>query len=64
MIARLWHGWTSRDNADRYEELLKSEVLPDIHRIKGYGGAHLLRREAGDEVEFITLEVIPKLVDK
>jgi len=55
MITRLWHGWTSRENADRYEALLKSEVLPGIHRIKGYGGAHLLRREVGDEVEFITL---------
>ena len=55
MIARLWHGWTSRENADRYEALLKSEVLPGIHRIEGYGGARLLRREVGEEVEFITL---------
>lgn len=55
MISRLWHGWTTRANARAYEELLKSEILPGIHRIKGFRGAHLLRRDAGDEVEFVTL---------
>ncbi len=28
MIGRLWHGWTSRENAEAYETLLRSEVLP------------------------------------
>ena len=46
MIARLWHGWTTRENADAYEALLRSEVLPGIHRIPGYHGAYLLRRDA------------------
>ncbi|HXE75569.1 MAG TPA: antibiotic biosynthesis monooxygenase [Candidatus Xenobia bacterium] len=55
MIARLWHGWTTRENADAYEALLRREVLPGIHRIPGYKGAHLLRRDAGREVEFVTL---------
>lgn len=55
MIARLWHGWTTRENADAYEALLRSEVLPGIHRIPGYHGAYLLRREAAPEVEFVTL---------
>src|SRR5512135_3208125 len=55
MIARLWHGWTTRENADAYEALLRSEVLPGIHRIPGYHGAYLLRREAAPEVEFATL---------
>jgi heme-degrading monooxygenase HmoA len=55
MIARLWHGWTSRENADAYEALLRSEVLPGIHRVPGYHGAYLLRRDAGQEVEFVTL---------
>jgi heme-degrading monooxygenase HmoA len=58
-ILRIWHGWTSAQNADAYEQLLRSEVLPAIHRIQGYRGAWLLRRadterEAG-EVEFITI---------
>ena len=55
MIARLWHGWTTSDNADAYEELLRAEVLPGIHRVEGYRGAYLLRREADEGVEFATL---------
>lgn len=55
MIARLWHGWTTRENADAYEALLRGEVLPGIHRVPGYHGAYLLRRDAGQEVEFVTL---------
>jgi heme-degrading monooxygenase HmoA len=30
-------------------------VLPGIHRVDGYRGAYLLRRDAGDEVEFVTV---------
>lgn len=55
MIARIWHGWASGENADRYEALLRAEILPGIHRIEGYGGAYLLRREADGEAEFITV---------
>ena len=55
MIARLWHGWTTPENAAAYEALLRSEVLPGIHRIPGYHGAYLLRRDADPEVEFVTL---------
>jgi heme-degrading monooxygenase HmoA len=57
MIARIWHGWTTRENADAYEKLLRGEILLDIARrnMPGYKGAELLVREAGDEVEFITL---------
>ena len=25
MIARVWHGWTSRENADAYETLLDAQ---------------------------------------
>ncbi|HEY7617247.1 MAG TPA: antibiotic biosynthesis monooxygenase [Terriglobales bacterium] len=55
MIGRLWHGWTTRENADAYEQLLRGRVLPGIERVKGYEGAHVLRRDAGEEVEFITI---------
>ena len=54
MIARIWHGWARGRNADSYEELLRKEVLPGIHRIEGYLGGYLLRRE-GEEVEFVTV---------
>ena len=56
MISRIWHGWTKRENTDKYEKLLRADVLPGIHRIRGYNGAYLLRREAANnEVEFITI---------
>ncbi len=55
MIARLWHGWTKPENANEYEGLLRTVVLPGIHRIPGYNGAWLMRRRVGPEVEFITL---------
>jgi hypothetical protein len=32
MISRIWHGWTTHENADKYERLLRAEVLPGIHR--------------------------------
>jgi len=61
MIARLWHGWTTRANAPAYETLLREEVLPGIHRVAGYHGAYLLRRETGEEVEFVTLTLFDSL---
>jgi heme-degrading monooxygenase HmoA len=57
MISRIWHGWTSPENADAYETLLKSEIFTGIQKreIPGYGGIQLLRRESGQEVEFVTV---------
>jgi heme-degrading monooxygenase HmoA len=55
VISRFWRGWTTSDNADAYEELLRAEILPGIHRIDGYKGAYLLRRDVEDGVEFVTL---------
>ena len=52
MIARQWHGWTSRDNADAYQELFRSRGS-NVHGEDGSMGAYLLRRDDGDEVEFI-----------
>jgi hypothetical protein len=49
MISRLWHGWTTRANADAYEALLRREILPGIQRVKGFKGAHLLRRDGKDK---------------
>jgi heme-degrading monooxygenase HmoA len=56
MISRIWHGWTAVEDAGRYESLLRADVLPGIHRISGYTGAYLLRREAANnEIEFLTI---------
>ncbi len=57
MISRIWHGWTTLVNADRYETLLKEEIFVGIQnrRIRGFKGIQLLRRQVGDEVEFVTI---------
>ena len=57
MIFRIWHGWTTPENADRYEALLKEEIFPGIasKNISGYRGIQLLRRHLNNEVEFMTI---------
>jgi len=57
MICRVWHGWTTPGNADAYEALLRSEIFQGIaeRRMPGYHGIDLLRRPAGERVEFVTL---------
>lgn len=57
MIARAWHGWTTRALADSYEGLLKGEVFPGIFakRIPGFLRIELFRRELEHETEFMTV---------
>jgi antibiotic biosynthesis monooxygenase (ABM) superfamily enzyme len=57
MIVRIWHGWTAPENADKYEMLLKEEIFVAIQsrHIPGYKSIQLLRRAAGEEVEFVTI---------
>ena len=55
MIARLWRGWTSRENAEPYERFLREQMFPSMQRVAGFRGAELLRRDAGDEVAFVTI---------
>ena len=57
MICRTWNGWTTRENADAYDHIVRTEVLPGIAamNITGFRGAHVLRRDLEDEVECTTL---------
>ena len=57
MIARIWHGWTTPQNAGKYETLLKEEIFAGIQdrHIRGFRGIQLLCREINGEVEFITI---------
>lgn len=55
MIARIWHGYTKPEHDDAYESMLKPELLPGISKVQGYKGSYLLRRRAGNEIEFITI---------
>ena len=57
MIARIWHGYTTIDNADKYEHLLKEQIIVEIENknVKGYKGIQLLKRDLQTEVEFTTI---------
>ena len=63
MISRIWHGWTTPDNADKYEALLKEEIFVGIQnrRIRGFKGIQLFRRQVDDEVEFVTIMLFDSL---
>jgi heme-degrading monooxygenase HmoA len=55
VIARIWHGWTKREDAAGYESHLKPELLPGLSKVAGFQRSYLLRRAVGDEVEFMTI---------
>jgi heme-degrading monooxygenase HmoA len=63
MIARHWRGATSAENADAYEALLKTKVLPELAEIEGYRGGYVLRRDVPEarEVEFIVINLFDSL---
>ena len=63
MIARIWHGSTTPENADAYESHLQPELLPGLSETKGFERSYLLRRATGDEVEFITIILFDSLDD-
>jgi hypothetical protein len=65
MIGRIWHGWTTPGNADKYESLLKEEIFVGIQErhIQHFKSIQLLRREIGEEVEFVTIMLFDSLDD-
>ena len=56
-VCRLWRGWTTSENADEYERIVRGEVIPGIEarRIPGFRHIDLMKRDLGGEVEFQTL---------
>ena len=61
MIGRIWHGWTTRENAKAYEEVFEAKVLPEVNKVEGCRGAYLLRREMKDEVEFVVFTLFDSI---
>ncbi len=56
-IKRVWHGWTTLENADKYQQVLQNEVIPGIEAkdIPGFRKFEILRLEREEEVEFLTI---------
>jgi heme-degrading monooxygenase HmoA len=57
MICRIWHGWTTPENAAAYEQVVRGEVIPDIEarRIPGFRAIGLMRRPIEEGTEFATI---------
>ena len=57
MICRIWHGWTTPENADAYDSLLRQEIFQGIsaRKLHGYLRIDLLRRKVAGTDEFITI---------
>ena len=61
MIARIWRGWATPQDAEAYAAHFKGAVLPHLAEIAGYRGAHLLRRAEGDEVGYVAITFFDSL---
>jgi heme-degrading monooxygenase HmoA len=57
VIGRIWQGFTTLENADPYEDLLRNEIFIGIHdrSIPGFQEIQLFRRDLRNEVEFMTI---------
>lgn len=53
MIARIWRGWASPENADAYEDHFRTSVQAELRGVEGFVEAQLLRRVVGDEVAVV-----------
>ncbi len=62
-IKRVWHGWTTKENADTYQSLLHNEVIPGIEakKIPGFTKIEVLRFDRDQEVEFVTIMTFDSL---
>jgi hypothetical protein len=61
MIARHWKGWTKRENADAYEQLVKEKVLPDLRKDSDYRGGYIFRSDGIEETEFIVMNLFDSI---
>jgi heme-degrading monooxygenase HmoA len=61
MIARVWRGWTEHANANAYEQVFRTIVMPELEAVAGCRDAYLLRRESADEVEFLVMTMFESL---
>jgi len=58
MIIRIWHGWTTPENAEEYEELVVEENYDTIAERTGdgYQGFEIARREQDDgQIQYVTI---------
>jgi heme-degrading monooxygenase HmoA len=57
MIARIWRGWTTLEDAGDYVEYLQETGAPGSLGTPGNRGFFILHRPAGDREEFLTVSL-------
>jgi hypothetical protein len=58
VICRVWRGWTTPENAERYDDYLQKELFPHLTQElqeHGFRGYQLLRLNREEETEFMTM---------
>jgi heme-degrading monooxygenase HmoA len=55
MVARMWRGWTQREDAEAYAAYVEQTGMAAYRATPGNRGAWILRRDEGDRAEFVTL---------
>jgi heme-degrading monooxygenase HmoA len=54
MIARIWHGRTTNENADAYLAFLRERAISDYRSTPGNLRAYVLRANGDAEAHFLT----------
>ena len=57
MIARTWTGAVHTTDADKYADYIRETGFAEYGETPGNRGAWLLRRDDGEETEFVTLSL-------
>ena len=56
-VARIWRGWTRREDAAAYTEYVRATGFGSYLATPGNRGAFVLRRDEGDRTKFLTLSL-------
>ena len=57
MIARIWQGVVQTGDADVYADYIRETGFTEYAQTSGNRGAWLLRRDQGEQTQFITLSL-------
>jgi heme-degrading monooxygenase HmoA len=55
VIARVWRGWTSEEDADEYIEYLRETGVKEARSLPGNRAFYILRRLERGRAEFVTV---------
>ncbi len=63
MIARLWRGTVASDDADAYAAYIYETGVSDYTSTRGNRAVYMLRRQTGEECEFVLVSLWDSMDD-